>query len=270
MTLAVAAAEVDEAALRPLLEALPGLAYGFILLLSRIGAALMLLPVLGEAETPSMVRAGFAVLLVGLLLPSLSPLLPAAPNTPLIAVGQVAAEVVTGLWFGWLARLVVAALVVAGQFISLATGLSNVLQPDPALGTQNAALARLMTVAAPVILLSSGLHAWPLAALAGSYRVVPAGAWLPAAASAADVVAALGEAFALAVRLAAPFLAAALLWHMVVGLAGKLAAQLQPMSLAAPVQLLGGLLLLATIPAGLLAVWSGRAAELLGALPGTG
>ena len=258
---------VDPAAHAWLAE-LPGFAYAFVLLLARIGPAVMLVPLLGEAEIPSMMRAGFALLLVVLLLPGLLPLLPAAPDSPLRAAGQIGAETLTGLWLGWLARLVIAALIVAGQVISLATGLSNVLQPDPALGTQNAALARLMTVAAPVVLLGAGLHALPLAALAGSYAVVPPGELLPAASTAAEIVAAVGGSFGLAVRLAAPFLAAGLLWHVAIGLAGRLAAQLQPMALAAPLQVLGGLALLALVPAGLLAVWSGRAAELLAELPG--
>ena len=176
-----------------------------------------------------------------------------------------------GLWLGWLARLVVLALTVAGQIVSLAIGLSNVLQPDPALGTQNAALARLLTVAAPVLLLAT--RPAHLAA-DGARRQLPdhSGRRAPAdgrhdVASSSDAV---GACFALALRLAAPFLAASLLWHAVLGLAARLASHLQPVSLSAPVQLLGGLVLLATVPAGLLALWSGRAAELLAALPGLG
>ncbi len=273
MTHLSAASPADAAAATAaaaLLAALPGLAFAFVLLLARVGAALMLVPVLGEAEVPSMVRAGFAVLVVVLLLPPLRPLLPDPPDSILRAAGAVAAEAITGLWLGWLARLIVFALSVAGQIVSLATGLSNVLQPDPALGTQSSALARVMAATAPVLLLAGGLHAWPLAALAGSYRVVPAGVLPLAAATTAELVDAVGASFGLALRLAAPFLVASLLWHVVLGLALRLAAQVQPMTLAAPVQVLGGLALLAMIPVGLLAVWSARAAELLAALPGLG
>ncbi len=251
-----------------LLAQLPGLAYAFVLLISRIGAAMMLIPLMGEAEVPSLVRAGFTLLLAALLLPGLLPLLPAAPDTPLGAAAQVCAELATGLWLGWLARLAIFALTMAGQVVSLATGLSNVLQPDPALGTQGAALARLMAVAAPVILLASGLHAWPIAALAASYRVVPAGTLLPASATTQEIVTALGASFALAIRLATPFLAASLLWHLALALAGRLAAQLQPMNLAAPAQVLGGLALLAVVPAGLVAIWRDYAGDVLSALPG--
>ena len=252
----------------PLVTLLPTYAYDGVLVLARVGTAVMLVPLLGEAEIPSTVRAGFALLLTALLLPTLLDLLPPTPSTPLRAAAQVLAEILTGLWFGWLTRLLIVALSMAGQVVSLATGLSSVLQQDPALGTQSAALTRLMTVAAPVVLLASGLHAWPLAALAGSYRVVQAGAFLPAADTAREVLGALGAAFALAIRLATPFLAASVVWQLAVALAGRLAAQLQPMNLSAPIQVLGGLLLLTAVPAGLLAVWREHAADVLGTLPG--
>lgn len=264
------AAALDDAALRALLGQLPDLAYAFVLLVARIGSAVMLIPLLGEAEVPAIVRVGFTLLLVVLLMPGLLPLLPAAPDTPLGAAGQVGAEVLSGLFLGWLARLVMVALTTAGQMVSLATGLSNVLQQDPALGTQGAALARTMTVVAPVALLATDLHAWPLAALAGSYRIVPAGTLLPAADTVGAMVAAVGASFGLAVQLAGPFLAATLLFHLALALAARLAASLQPMALAAPVQLLGGLILLALVPAGLLLAWGARATELLVALPGLG
>ena len=47
---------------------------------------------------------------------------------------MIVAEVITGLWIGWLARLLVLALPVAGQFIAYMLGIANVLQPDPELG----------------------------------------------------------------------------------------------------------------------------------------
>ena len=94
---------------------------------------------------------------------------------------MIAAEVITGLWLGWLARLLVLALPVAGQFISYMLGVANVLQPDPELGGQATPIARLFALAAPLAILVSGLYAMPLAALAGSYRLIPAGTLLPAA-----------------------------------------------------------------------------------------
>jgi len=176
--------------------------------------------------------------------------------------------VLTGLWLGWLTKLVMFALTIAGEFAALATGLSNVLQPDPALGVQTAALGRLFSVAGPVLVLATGLHALPLAALVGSYRVIPAGSLLPEADTALSVVAAVGACFALALRLAAPFLIASLVWQVALGLLSRLVPQLPINAAAPPAQLLGGLLLLALFGALVLAAWQEQAANLFARLPG--
>ena len=56
---------------------------------------------------------------------------------------MIVAEVMTGLWLGWLARLFCLALPIAAQFIAYLLGISTVLQPDAELGPQSTALAAL-------------------------------------------------------------------------------------------------------------------------------
>ncbi len=247
---------------------LTGYAFGFVLVLARSGAACMLLPGIGESEVPAMLRVGFAVALTLLLLPVLAPDLPAPPASLWRGAGMVVAELASGLFLGWLARLLMLALPIAGQVTALLTGQASVLQADAVLGPQGAALARLMTLAAPVLLLVSGLHALPLAALAGSYRVLPAGQLLPAGDAAQIGVGAVGACFALALRLAAPFLLAGIVWQVTLAALARLAPQVQVFFLAAPAQLLGGLALLGLLGAAVLAAWRTQAAVGLAALPG--
>ena len=109
----------DEAAL---LAALPAWAFAFVLVMARIGAAIALLPGLGEAEPPPMLRVGLASAVTVLLLPGIAPLIPPVPEAGMQAAFMVAAEVITGLWIGWLARLLVLALPVAGQYHRLHAG----------------------------------------------------------------------------------------------------------------------------------------------------
>ena len=140
----------DEAAL---LAALPAWAFAFVLVTARIGAAIALLPGLGEAAPPAMLRVGLALAVTVLLLPGIAPLIPPVPEAGMQAAFMVAAEVITGLWIGWLARLLVLALPIAGQFIAYMLGIANVLQPDPELGGQATPIARLFAVAAPLVIL---------------------------------------------------------------------------------------------------------------------
>jgi flagellar biosynthetic protein FliR len=251
-----------------LLAQLPAWGFGLALVFSRIGAACTMLPGIGEAELPATVRVAFTLVLTALLLPVLAPLLPPVPPAPLVLFAMVAAEIATGLWLGWLVRLAVQTLPVAGQFIASMIGLASVVQPDPDLGPQSTALARLFSLAAPVVVFATGLHTLPLVALAGSYHLIAPGALLPAADSAQGVVMAVGEAFALSLRLAAPFVAAGLLWQGALGLLARLVPNLQVFAAAMPGQILAGLALLFLLGAGIVAAWQDGLGRAFARLPG--
>jgi len=256
-----------------LLEALPGWAFAFVLVLARVSAAFMLLPAVGEAELPGTIRAGLAAAFTLVLLPVVAPLLPPAPGDGLAALLSVAGEVVAGLWLGWLARLLMLALPMAGQLAAGVIGLANVLQPDAVTGPQGSALARLFALAAPVAVLAAGLHALPLAALEGSYHVFPprpfpTGLVLPSGDAAQAVVTAVAASFALALRLAAPFVLAAIVWNLALGLLSRLVPQLQLYFAALPGQIAGGILLLGLLGGGVVAAWLAEMRTGFATLPG--
>lgn len=251
-----------------LLGMLPFWAFAFVLLLARLGCACMLLPGIGEADLPVTIRAGAAIGLTALLLPVIGPRVPAMPpGVPALAT-MVMAEIATGLWLGWLTRLVLFALPMAGQVIAGVIGMANVIQPDALLGAGTAALGRLMGIAAPVLVMSTGLYALPLQALAGSYDVIAPGALLPSGDGAEVYVTAVAESFGLALRLAAPFLLAGVLFHVSLGLVARLVPQLQTYFAAVPGQILGGLLLLAALAASLADTWTEAARSAFAMLPG--
>ena len=248
---------------------LPALAFAFMLVLCRCAAAVMLLPGLGEDEPPAILRAGLAIGIAVLLVPGVAPLMPHAPASFLRLAFMVAAELLAGGLLGWLARLLALALPVLGQVISLSTGLSSVLQQDPMLGAQSAVIGRLFNLLAPVLILSTGLYALPLGALANSYTVFPAGGVLPADDLAQVAVRAVSASFSLALRLAAPFVLISLIWQVALGLLARLVPQIQVYFVALPGQVLGGLLLLAVLGAPMLRVWLAAVHEGFLALPGS-
>lgn len=251
-----------------ILAELPAWSFAFMLVLARFGAAMALLPGLGEATVPAVVRVGLALGVTILLLTSIFPRPPPMPDAGLTAAGMVIAEVITGLSLGWLARLFCLALPMAAQFIAYLLGISTVLQPDAELGPQSTALAALFGIAAPLAILVSGLYVLPLTALAGSYRLIPPGTLLPAADSAATAVAATAKAFALALRLASPFVLASIVWHVAIGLIARLVPRLQIYFVSMPGQIVGGLALLVSLIGVILAAWQDAVRDSLAALPG--
>ncbi len=255
----------DDAAL---LNGLPGWAFAFMLLLSRVSAAMMLLPALGETQIPMMLRAGVSLGITLLLLPSLAPALPAAPPDVPHELLLLAEELLIGVWLGWLARLVMLALSIGGQIMSFMTGLANVLQADGVNAGQVTALSHFFEVAAPVMIFGSGLYALPLSAVASSYQVLPVGFALPTGDVAETVVVAVGNSFALAFRLSAPFVLADVTWQVSIGLLSRLVPSLQLFLIAMPGQILGGLLLLALLGVSLIGAWDDAVRAAFMQLPG--
>lgn len=256
---------MDEAGL---LAALPGLAFQAVLLFARLGAAVMLLPGLGEQEVPGPVRLGLGLALVLLLMLALAPGLPAAPDDVGQAARLMVIEVLVGLWLGGLARLVTMAMAVAGQAVALLLGLAQALVPDPDLGGQGTATARLFSLAAAVLVLSGGLYAIPLRALVESYTLLPVGEPFPAGAGAEAMAGAAADSLALSLRLAAPFVLAAVVINVALGLLTRIAPQVQVYFIAVPGQALAGIALLALVMPALLGAFGEAARDAFLALPG--
>lgn len=252
----------------PLLASLPVWAFAFAVVLARVSAAVMVLPGLGEAESPMVVRAGIAIGITALILPGVTGLIPPLSGQPIRVLVMVGGEILCGLMLGWLARLIALALPIAGQIVATQIGLSSVIQPDPELGAQTSGTSRLLALAGPVLILSTGLYAMPLEALAGSYRLFPPGALLPVGDAAQDIAEATSGCFALALRLAAPLVIAGLVWQVMLGLLARLVPSLQVYSLAMPGQVLGGLLMFGLVLKQVLDAWIDAVSAGFALLPG--
>jgi len=232
------------------ISALPWLALSFGLVLCRVGSVVMLMPGIGEAGYPMVIRAGLAMGLSFLVWPVAEAVL--GKMTPLptgpALLFLVGSEIFTGLLLGWMSRLAGMILPIAGQILSLLVGLSSVIQPDPELGAETAVLARCMGLLAPVLILVSGAYVLPLDAVAGSYRLLPPGISISSSGSfsiVADgcrsVMTGTGHVFALAVEMTAPFLLLSLIWQVGLGFVARLIPNLQVYNIMTPAQICAGL-----------------------------
>jgi flagellar biosynthetic protein FliR len=236
-----------------LLRALPPMALAFALALARIGGVVMPLPGVGETVVPATLRAGLAVALTLLLLPSIR--MPAGQPDFLTLAAGLAHELAIGIWLGVMARLFVLTLPIAGQIISFQIGLSSVITPDQALGSESTLLSSFFGTFATTLILVTGLYALPLRALAASYAVLPVGLGLPAGSVLEIAEQLTAQSFALGVQLAMPFLVAGLLWQTGLAIISKLVPQLQIFLVAMPGQTLGGILLLALFGGAIATAW---------------
>jgi len=251
-----------------LLTALPDMVFRAVLMLARIGAVVMLLPGLGEQEIPANIRLGLGLALVMVLYPLLADSFPSAPDGVGELLRLIGTELVIGIWYGALARLVSLAMTMAGQLFALLLGLSQMLVPDPAMGGQNAVTGRFFTLMAVVLLLGSGLYAVPLRALLEGYAVLPVGGGFLAGPAAEAMAAAVGQSFLLALQLMAPFLLLSVVLNVAFGLLARIAPQVQIYFLVVPGQILLGILLLGILLPAMLGLYASIARDSFLALPG--
>jgi flagellar biosynthetic protein FliR len=256
--------------MNPTLSALLDWAPAFALVFARVGSAMVLLPGLGESVAPAIVRLGLALSITILLLPDLQPLIPSIPEAGIRMGLMIAGEVITGLWFGWLARMIVLALPIGAQFIGYLTGLSSVLQPDPELGAQSSVLGKLFEMVAPMMLLVSGLYKLVLTALDGLFRLIPVGQILPAGDTAQVAIHAVGTGFGLALQLASPFVVLGIGWQLAMGQIARIVSRVQIYFVSIPGQIMTGLALLAIAGSTIILAWHDSAEVFLFALPGGG
>jgi len=243
----------------PLAAALVALAapwgWAALLVFLRAGAVAALAPGFGEQSVPPRIRLAVALAFTLCILPAVAAEVPVPPaRAP--GLRMAAAEVLAGLVFGLALRLMVLALQTAGaiaaQSVSLAQIAGGGIAADPA-----PAAGHLLVVGGIALAMAAGLHLRLAAYLIESYAIIPAGTLPAAAAVAAAGTGAVAHAFALAFSLALPFVIAALLYNVALGIINRAMPQLMVTFIGAPF-LTGGsiVLLMATAPV-MLALWTG-------------
>ena len=222
---------------------IPELATAFMLTFARVGTLVMLMPGIGEQMIPVRVRLGAALLLTLVLFPLTRTLLPAG-GTPDAIIAVLIGEIAVGLVLGLAVRMVVGALQTAGNIVAQQLGLAFAMSVDPAMGGQQAAIGNFLTLLGITLIFAADLHHLAIMAIRDSYAFLPP-AGVPEVGDAAMLaMRAVGRGFALAVQIAAPFIAFGILFNLGLGVLSRLMPQLQVFFLAMPATILIGMLLL--------------------------
>jgi len=230
-----------------LAQYLPANIFAALLIFARIGSAMMLLPGFGEAYVLQRYRLLLAVFISLLLLPILTPLLPPLPASPATLLVIIGAEVAIGVFIGTLARLLLAALEMAGEFVSLQSGLSNAVIFNPMQAQQSPIPSALYSALGVLLIFLTDMHHLMLRGLVDSYMIFTPGKLPPVGDLAQTVTHAVAGAFRLGIEIAAPFIVLGTVFFIGLGLIGRLVPQLQILFVSQPLQIMGGLLLFAFV-----------------------
>src|ERR1700760_2313258 len=187
---------------------LSGLILVYLLVFARTGAMIMLLPAIGETSVPPMVRLVLALAISLALAPTVQSAYPqAAPASSIALALMIAQEVTAGILVGTMARIIMSALQTAGTLIATQTGLAFASTVDPTTsGEQSAIIANFFSMMAVVLIFATNLHHLAIAAVAGSYHLLPPGGALPTGDMAELTIRLVSGSFALGFQMAAPFL----------------------------------------------------------------
>ena len=158
------------------LPALSGIILTYLLVFSRVGAMVMLLPAIGEMGVPSRVRLVLALAISFALTPQVQSNYPAvAPASTVALVIMIAQEVTAGVLVGAMARIIMSALQVAGYLIATQVGLAYAQTLDPTANTQGAVLGNFMSLLGTALIFITNMHHLAIGAIAGSYHMLPPG-----------------------------------------------------------------------------------------------
>jgi flagellar biosynthesis protein FliR len=217
---------------------------GFLLVLTRIGSALALVPIPGLKNTLEPARAVLSVSIAVLLFP-----LWPSPAADSLTIGRLlswmAAEAAFGVTIGVVVAMVTEGMLIAAQALGLQAGYAYVSSVDPTSQADSTVLQILAQLTGSLLFFALGLDRQIIQVFARSLVTHPPGSY-SVSAGGVEVVLRLGsDMFAMAVRLALPVIALLLLVDIALALVERVHAQLHLLSIAFPVKMAAALLVLA-------------------------
>lgn len=203
----------------------------FVLVLTRIGALVMTLPVLGGSNIPVQIRALLAVAIAMIIAPlhwGLS--LPEIEN--LAALGMLMArEMLLGLALGTSVMILLSGMQLSGQVISQMSGISLADVANPTFDTTVPVLSQLLESVAIALFFLLGGHRLVLGALLDSFNWLPPGAATLPEDLTHTLVQVTAHSFNVGIRASAPCMVAMFLAVLVVALISRTLPQLNAVAI---------------------------------------
>ncbi|MGZ3312587.1 MAG: flagellar biosynthetic protein FliR, partial [Caulobacteraceae bacterium] len=131
--------------------------YHAALVFLRVGSVVMLMPAISDTAVPPRIRLGFALLLSLCLGAIANPYLPPMPQTVGEMGGQVFKEIFIGLGLGMLLNMMMHALAVAGEIMSIQTTLAFSQTANPNEAQPGASITSFLSVTAVALLFATNL-----------------------------------------------------------------------------------------------------------------
>lgn len=223
-----------------------GTLYAFLLVLARVGGALVFVPLPGINGAPAAARAALALGFT-LALHGCWPAVNAEIVTGMRMAGWAGAEAAVGIAIGVSVAIVLEAFGLAAQILGLQAGYAYASTIDPNTEADSGILLVLAQLVAGMLFFSLGLDREVLRLFAQSLEKVPAGTYTFGPSTAPTLIHLGAGLFSVGVRLALPVVALLVMVDVALALMGRLNQQLHLLALAFPAKMLIALAVLSWI-----------------------
>jgi len=213
----------------------------FFLVFLRSLAFMMAGPLYTLRGLPSLVKIGFALILAVVVFPLVE--VRDFQDTWMYCVACLG-ETVTGLLLGTAVTMIINSIKMAGQLIDFQIGYSMANLVDPATGTSTTLLGQYLYLLGLMFFLMVDGHYTLIAALFGSYQLVPLGMASLGEGAAVSFMHIFAKTFVYALQVAAPIIAVLLIADLALGFLTRTTPQINVFLTGFPVKMIVGLLTL--------------------------
>jgi flagellar biosynthesis protein FliR len=217
----------------------------FILVLLRVSAIVVTIPVISDQSVPVRVKAALSIMITLIIFPVVLPKIPEPSNYQLlILLYRMAGEVMIGLIIGFAARLIFAGIQMAGDMIGFQMGLSIANVIDPMTSDQVSIITELQYLIAMLLFLAVDAHHIFFSALIQSYSILSPLTFHFSGQLMQLIFDFSKEMFVIAVKLGAPLMAVMIFSNVGLGIVARTVPQINVFIVGMPLQIAIGLIFL--------------------------
>ena len=209
----------------------------FLLVLVRVTAFFVTLPLFSYRNVPAQHKIGFSFFLALLMFFTIDvPIV--LPNGTFVLL--LLKEALVGLMIGLIAYIILAAVQIAGGFIDFQMGFAIANVIDPQTGAQSPLIGQYLYTFALLFLLAVNGHHLLLDGVFYSYELIPMQSWLPLSDGnfAAFVIQAFNQMFIIAFLMAVPVVGCLFLVDVALGIVARTVPQLNVFVVGLPLKIL--------------------------------
>jgi flagellar biosynthesis protein FliR len=218
--------------------------FHFMLVFARLGIVFSLMPGISAVYVPMRIRLTLALLVTVVVLPLVASTLPAQPDSVAELIWLIIAETIVGGFMGALIQIVMSALELASFMIANAVGITNAMIDDPVTEEQTSIITGFLSLIAVALIFITGVHHFILQAIVDSYSLLRPATPLLAGDMLQLGARLLDQAFAMGMRLAAPFIVYEMVFQITSGVLARLSPQLNVFFVAVPAKIIAGMAVL--------------------------